>query len=352
MAFDPKKEDFDRLFVQHLIDMGAAEPPEPHAFEVFIERFSNHADTLLDSDENRAFHLMSQAVEKIDYLLPGADISEGERLIQDGKRLLKDACSLDPNCFDALRIQQSMSCSMLEESYSYLAELEEEVFRACTEKAAAASQNAPKEFEEAVTELAMRPYHRWLAALASRALIAGRNKAAIAYGQKLFSFDPYDFGNVRFTLALAYAKLEDQHGLVKLQNQYVTVKPARPSDDAWMTLSRIALAFKENDLASASALVSKLLERYATGALTLFVQRNIPEGEYARLNVEPYSEDELILAVSEAAVLLQEGNDFTGRGVFGRWLGTEIQKRYPDFTDDFEEELLHFIHQDLEDNLS
>ena len=56
----------------------------------------------------------------------------------------------------------------------------------------------------------------------------------------------------------------------------------------------------------------------------------------------------MILAVSEAAVLLQEGNDFTGRGIFGRWLGSEIERRYPARIKDFQADFLHTI-DDLRD---
>ena len=348
MAFDPKKEDFDRLFIHHLIETGATEPPNPQQFNSYVAHFSDNPDTLITSDEDKAFHLMAQAVEKIDYLLPTVNESEGKPFVLDGQKLLARACELDPHCFDALRMHQAMACTALEDHFQYLVEQEEEVHQICIEKGASAAKGVSEDFAEAVVELAMRPYYRWLAALATRALISGRNKAAISYGQKLFSLDPIDFGDIRFTLALAYAKLEDAEGLAKLEKQYATVFPPRPPDDAWMMLARLALAFKTNNRECANDLLDKLLARYKTGTLTLFIQRDLPEGEYARLNVEPYSEDELILAVSEAAVLLQEGNDFTGRGIFGHWLGSEIERRYPTRIKDFQADFLHTI-DDLRD---
>ena len=44
----------------------------------------------------------------------------------------------------------------------------------------------------------------------------------------------------------------------------------------------------------------------------------------------PYSEDELILAVSEATVLLQEGDDKSGRGVLGSWIARTTAKLHPE----------------------
>ena len=46
----------------------------------------------------------------------------------------------------------------------------------------------------------------------------------------------------------------------------------------------------------------------------------IPDGRFARIRVPAYGEDELIVAVSEGVVLLQEGMERTGKGVLGAWL--------------------------------
>ena len=66
--------------------------------------------------------------------------------------------------------------------------------------------------------------------------------------------------------------------------------------------------------------VAKLIELYPQAAVTLARQRELPDGVFSRLSVPPFSEDELILAVSEATVLTQEGRDSLGRGTLGSWL--------------------------------
>ena len=53
----------------------------------------------------------------------------------------------------------------------------------------------------------------------------------------------------------------------------------------------------------------------------------------------PYSEDELIIAIAEATVLLQEGNDLIGRGVLGRWLADQVRARDPKTVELAEKEL-------------
>ena len=56
-------------------------------------------------------------------------------------------------------------------------------------------------------------------------------------------------------------------------------------------------------------------------------QRELPDGVFARLAVAPLSEDELILAVSEGTVLLQEGRDAQARGAFGSWVVGQMEQR-------------------------
>ena len=75
--------------------------------------------------------------------------------------------------------------------------------------------------------------------------------------------------------------------------------------------------------------IEKLLRKYPGGAMTLIRQAELPDGEFARLRVTPYSEDELILAVSEGIVLLQEGTDRSGRGTFGAWVAREAARIDP-----------------------
>ena len=72
--------------------------------------------------------------------------------------------------------------------------------------------------------------------------------------------------------------------------------PPRPPDDAWIMLARLALAFKTNNRECANNLLDKLLARYKTGAPALYAT-DLPEGD-TPTECRPYSEDELILAVS------------------------------------------------------
>ena len=78
---------------------------------------------------------------------------------------------------------------------------------------------------------------------------------------------------------------------------------------------------------AAELFLQELMSSYPQAASTLIRQDELPDGVFCRLPVMPFSEDELILAVSEASVLLQEGRDDGEHGPLGNWL----TKRTEDF---------------------
>lgn len=182
---------------------------------------------------------------------------------------------------------------------------------------------------ELARDMALRPLLRWLASLAEVSLVCGRNRIAIQTCERLLELDPRDMAGARLTCALAHAKLEDGPGLDALVAQYAQLRPARPADDAWTQLSRIALLHKRCDLDAAETGVARLLATYPDAGVALIQQRELPDGLFARIATIPYSEDEAVLAVSEATVLLQEGND-RDKGVLGSWLAEVVSRLDPE----------------------
>ena len=104
-----------------------------------------------------------------------------------------------------------------------------------------------------------------------------------------------------------------------------------------MGLARLALAHKRHDMSLAHQLLERLASTYEGCASALITQTELPDGVFARLAVPPYSEDELILAISEATVLLQEGEDQSGRGVLGTWVAQTAAKLYPEALEEAKE---------------
>ena len=329
MAHDPKREDYQRLVLSmaHQLE-GDSGADVARAFASFGRRFAQDRDSLPQSDADRAFHLVALATEAIDYQLPFASDAEAERLVARGRDLLDEALKLDPDCYDAIRMRSSYDVPSVESRFRYLAEREDEVRAGC-ERLAAQAAPADDDQDDMARQLAMRPYWRWLASMAEEALICGRNREAEAICRRALESDPHDSSDVRFTLAYALAKLEDEAGFGRLEREYAGVSPMRSSDDAWMGIARVALAHKRCDFAGARTQLARLLEAYRGMGACLIRQLELPDGEFARLSVPPYSEDELVLAVSEGIVLFQEGVDRTGKGVFGAWVAANVERLDP-----------------------
>lgn len=331
MAHDPKREDYQRLSLRFARELDGADPGEAaRAFASFGHRFARDRDSLPQSDADRAFHLVTLATDVVDYQLPFASDEQAPELIQHGKDLLDEALSLDPACYDAVRMRSSSEAPSVEARYRLLSERAEEVRAHCEALRDEAASALDGERGALATSIAMRPYWRWLASLAEEALICGRNTVAVRVAEKLLASDPADSCDVRFTLAYALAKLEDEPGLDRLAGRYATISPMRPANDAWMQLARIALAHKRFDLAAARDLLGDLLATYPGAVAVLVRQVELPDGEFSRLRVPPYSEDELILAVSEGIVLLQEGSDREGRGVLGTLVAGTVAAMRPE----------------------
>ena len=330
MAHNPQREDYQRLSLRFARELDQGDPvAATRAFASFGRRFAQDRDSLPQSDADRAFHLAVLAAEIVDYQLPFASDEQAQTLIQRGKDLLDEALSLDPSCHDAVRMRSSSLTPSIEARYQFLSERAEDVRASCEQARESAGAELDGERRALAQDIAMRPYWRWLASLAEEALICGRNRVAADVAERLLASDPRDTSDVRFTLAYALAKIEDEKGLAELERRYAEISPLRGPDDAWIMLAHVALAHKRCDFAGARSWLARIIELYPGAAGALLRQVELPDGEFARLRVVPYSEDELILAISEGIVLLQEGNDRSGRGVLGSWVAREVARLDP-----------------------
>ena len=317
MALDPHTEDFQRLSLRYASSLDAADPfTAVRSFADFGRRFAQNRDALPQSDQDRAFHLVVRATDLIDYQLPFASDAAAKGIIDSARKLLEEAVDLDASCHDARRMLAAADNPSFEDYYRFLADGEAEVRAACEQSRDAVDLPEPGAAHVA-GQLAMRPYVRWLAALGARALECGHYRKSVDVCRRLLDVEGGDPAGGCLTLALAYAKLEDEHGLDELLA--LPVCAARPTSP-WFVLARIALAYKARDFDSATGGVRSLLEGYPRAGMTLAQQDWLPDGVYARIVVKPYSEDELILAVSEATVILQEGCDSRERGALGSWI--------------------------------
>ena len=336
MAHNPQREDYQRLSLRFARELDQGDPvAATRAFASFGRRFAQNRDALPQSDADRAFHLVVLASEVVDYQLPFATDEQAPGLIQRGKDLLDEALSLDPSCHDAVRMRSSSHTPSIDERYRFLLERVDDVRASCEQAREEAGAELDGERRALAQDIAMRPYWRWLASLAEEALICGRNRVAADVAERLLASDPRDTSDVRFTLAYALAKLEDEKGLAELVANYPGPNGLGHPDDAWVMLAQIALAHGRWDLRTARELVERLLVSYPGSAGVMVRQMEIADGRFARVRVEEYSEDEMVLALSEGVVLLQEGVERSGRGVLGAWLARTVSELRPHEVEEF-----------------
>ncbi|MBF0906077.1 MAG: hypothetical protein HXK37_05525 [Atopobium sp.] len=122
MAFDPVKEDYQRLILRFARTQVGDEDSIATLMKDFNWRFSNDRNSLPQTDEDRAFNLVAQAAEIVDYRLPFVEESQAQALIDQGKRLLNQAIQLDPNCFDAQRMLHASNSRLFDAYYQFLVE--------------------------------------------------------------------------------------------------------------------------------------------------------------------------------------------------------------------------------------
>ncbi len=331
MAFDAKWEDFQRLALRFAKSLDDDEPlAAARSYANFGHRYAQDRDSLPQTDADRAFHLVAEAAVLIDYQLPFASDEQAESIMSQAHRYLDEALSLDETCYDALRMKAAATCPSFQDYLEFLQARRDEVYASCLDAASrvlAETGGAKDERSRLAEHLALSPYFRWLAMMASKALICGRNREVLYICDDLLDFDPSDTADARLTAALALAKLEDDEGLDELEDRYEQLEQSYPKNDAWMLLSRLALAHRRRDLTQARQIVSTIIDLYPQAVVTLARQLELPDGVYSRITVSPFSEDELILALSEATVLTQEGRDSFGCGALGSWLREECLSR-------------------------
>ena len=347
MAFDPIQEDCHRLVLEALrrdnipLTDGAA-------VERLMEQFTRDPAPLIVHDRDRAGHLIAKVVEAVDYRIPFIpDDNQAEQEETAAENMLREAAALDPTNWDAQRMLTALTANSNEEYVQYLVSKRDEVEHDLALKIASAQD--PYECE-AAGDLMRRPYLRWLAALASRALISGRYRMSLEAANRSLDFAPNDPAGVRHTAMLAMAKLEypaeelkrfrSAHSVPYLAN---TPLRRRPKDaerdldpwtlialmsaawrdlDPWTLIALMSAAWRELDYEGAEHYLRILARSCPHAAEALYFQTEFPDGVYARVNVGTGSTDELVLALSEATPVLQEGLGAPDNASFAAWVAT------------------------------
>ncbi len=330
MAFDPIQEDCLRLILEAM-HRERVYPLDNAAFiEQGMTRFREDPAKLISSDRDRSFHLMAKATELLDYRIPFlTDEGEIERQEAHAENYLREAVDLDAGNWDARRMLAALDASSNDEYVGFLLDNRQAVEQDLLATIEAADDVYSREY---ANDLARRPLLRWLAATASRAVIAGQYRLALDIAEESLGFSPGDPADIRHTGMLALAKLEaSQQDIKRYRSRhaiaYQIAGPLRrrhhlaeKSPDAWTMIAEMSVAYRSFDHITADRTLRQLMHVYPDAAQPLFYQAEFPDGIFARVNVVPGSQDELILAISEATPLLQEGIGTPDSACFSSWL--------------------------------
>ncbi len=301
MGMTPQAEDFERLAIRWAGISHEAEgyPDAIAAMTAFPEIYAQGRDRLPQTDADRAFALVCKACDILDgKLLYAPDDDAAARLTHEAGGYLDEAVKLDKACFDADRIRFSLDQGIRDAMVDHLAQRSDEVREACLETAKREGLMATEGTWSASVYL--RPYLRWRLNLANEQLNCGRYRQSLEVCEDLLALDARDLVGVRYVAAFDYVKLEDAEGLEALIGRF-------PDDcNAWFKLARLFMAYKQLRLDDAREALHDIVRTYPGAGRTLTYQDEVSVGVFDHLPFAPGSADELFIAVSEGAVVLDE----------------------------------------------
>lgn len=299
---NPLVEDFERLAVRWAsVPHTTREfPSTAAAIAAFPELYAKNRDALPQIDADRAFFLMARAEQILDRSVIVAQTEdEATALLKEASALVDEALKLDPACYDAVRMRRYLGRPARDEMVSFLAASADEVLEGC--EAAARSNGLVAPPGKASLSVYMRPYLRWCFDWANEQLGCGRYGRSLEVCLHALDIDGIDYVGMRHIAAFDYVKLEDAEGLERLAGRFPT-----SDTDAWFLLSRCVMAYKQRRLDDAAAVLHRIVELFPRAGCTLAYQDELPAGVFGHLEFETGTEDELFVAVSEAAVILDE----------------------------------------------
>lgn len=332
MGFDVAQEDCLRLTLATMRRKRVFPLDNPQVISQCVDAYQQNPDDLIETDVDRSFHLVARATEALDYEFPFiADDAEAAQVLEDAKAMLTEACSLDPGNIDAERMITELTAPSTTDYLEYLNGRKPEVEARYRRLVDGVRDPYDEEFVHGFDK---RQVLRWLDAIATRSLLAGRYRMALDAAKEALELEPTDPGNSHYTAELAMAKLEctaeelaafrREHALAYAAEQLfarlASTSSREPRANAWSLLADIAVAYHGFAYPEVSRLLVLLLHSYPHAAEALTYQIEFPLGVFSRIEVEPGSEDELLLALNEASVLLQEGVGDDTDGSLSVWL--------------------------------
>ena len=150
----------------------------------------------------------------------------------------------------------------------------------------------------------LRPHARLLAALARHCVFCTRYRLAIAWGEELIELCPDDEPGIRHSMEIAYARLEDEDGLNRLDGRF--------GNDSmpWSLLSRTILLYRLERFSAARRALKGYAKLVEGGAYALLRPVLLPPYVPDRPDCEPRSFDAAMQAVYEMETVIADTPGF------------------------------------------
>lgn len=275
----------------------------PGAYEELALSVQEDPDAFMADDEERAFAVMARAQEAL------AASRRQDEFLSDGQyeealaRRLKamgaqsaEALQLDPGCVDAALVQALARPMDSPDRVRALRELDQ----GFSPNALAVPEGAQSLWDDVFA----RPMIRLKAALARTAFEAAFFSQARDLSIQILDVTPDDPLGMRYTCAMALARLEDEKGFDALDARFGR------RGNAWSNLARSLMLFKLDRLPAARRALNGFLRLNDGAAYALlrpcYVEPYLPD----RPQVEPGSYLEALLAVHEADPIVVDAPDF------------------------------------------
>lgn len=301
-------------FVSRALEKAARLDPSLASDPARVAELSRKAlrspESVAADDEDRAFILLDRVVQRarqeIDdeldamYDDPGQAARRQAGRMPRTRSLLARCLALDEHCYDARNLDALVRSESGDAAIAALDALEPDAREWCS----ARSQELDGPVADPWDAVWLRPWLR----IKSRAidlLIEGAcYREAASRCEEMLSFAPTDGQGVRHTLALLYARLEDEEGLNRLDAAY-----GREAS-CWTHIARAVLLYKLGRMDAARRAAIGLAELCPGAAFYLACPTYVPPYLPDRPLYTPGTEQESLLATYEADFLVVDTPEF------------------------------------------
>ena len=274
-----------------------------------------HPLDFITDDEDRAFHLLGEAVGVARREIEDAEDAEeyGAEPVQLTRTcaMLRKCLETDPHCYDAHTLLALASSASDEEALERLIAIEQDCRQWCTER----SELLDGPLVDLWDGVYMRPSLRLESKITELLLTSACYRAALRRCEAMLDRSPADGQGMRHTAALLYARLEDEDGLERLDMRFAR------TGSVWMHLSRAMLLYKLGRMDAARRATVGLANLCPGAAFFLTNPTYVPAYLPGRPIFPPGGDEESLYATYEADFLVVDTPDFL------TWAGT-----IPDFS--------------------